>query len=69
MDKDKEKKVKALLETFSKLNVNSQAIILSSANCLLARQEMEDDKKSKLKRDDVKCQNCGSDQTKRSTTI
>ena len=43
---DKDKKVKALLETLSKLNLNSRAIILSSANCLLARQEMEDDKKA-----------------------
>ncbi|WP_281713772.1 hypothetical protein [Anaerotignum lactatifermentans] len=46
MDKDKQKKVKELLEAFSNLSENSQAIILSSTNCLLAREAMEDDKKA-----------------------
>lgn len=38
---EKEKRTKQLLEVFSQLDVNAQAIIFTSANCLLARQEME----------------------------
>ncbi|MBM6828502.1 hypothetical protein H9X85_02490 [Anaerotignum lactatifermentans] len=46
MKEEMNEKTKKLVEAFSKLDNNSQSIILTSASCLLARQEMDNKKAS-----------------------